>query len=300
MKVSVVITCFNYGRFLHECLQSVLAQTYRDFEVVVVDDGSTDDTPQVVQPFLVDPRVRYHRQPNKGQAAAKNAGIRLSEGVLVAFLDADDRWAPAKLSLQVPLFANPAVGVVYSEVNFIDEQGRPLPFDGPVGYWVYRRGQVMKWLAFDNFVPFSSSVVRRTLLETHGAFDEHLRMGIDWDLWLRLSHVTAFDFVPERLLDYRTGHADQMSRNWDGRVAGADVVFRRFLAQYPEALTASELKRVAFYNACLRAEGYRRSNLGRSTALLWKALRLTPLSPDPYLGLLRNALEMILRRGKAA
>jgi len=295
MHVTVVITCYNYGPFLAGCLRSVLAQTYAAFDVVVVDDGSTDDSAEVVSPFLADPRVRYYYQSNKGQAAAKNVGIVMARGDVVAFLDADDVWMPDKLATQMPLFERAEVGVVYSGIGLIDQEGQAIPFDGPTGYWQYRRGRVTKWLAFDNFVPFSSSMVRRRLFDEHGRFDERLRMGIDWDLWLRLSMSTEFDFVPARLVQYRRGHALQMSKDWDGRVAAADTIFRRFLDAHPDALTSAELRRVRLYNACSRADGYRAASLNRSTALLMRAVRMAPWSTTPYRGLLRNARALVQR-----
>lgn len=295
MSVSIVITCYNYGRYLKGCLESVLAQTYTDFEAVVVDDGSTDDTAEVVRPFLADRRVRYHYQKNQGQTVAKNVGISLCTHDIVAFLDADDLWHPDKLARQMPLFDNPAVGVTFSSYSLIDENNRPVPFDGPKGYLELRRGHTTRWLGFDNFVPFSASAIRRSLLEKHGAFDERLRMGIDWDIWLRMSCVTEFDFVPDRLMAYRVGHPGQMSKNQEGRLAAADIIFQRFVSEHPGALTPDDLHDIEFYNYCTRAAAYRQSSLARSTSLLWKAWRLNPLAASPYIGLLRNAQAAVTR-----
>jgi|RhiMethySRZTD1v2_1073278.scaffolds.fasta_scaffold00202_22 glycosyltransferase involved in cell wall biosynthesis len=296
MTISVVVSCYNYGRFLKHCLDSLKSQTHTDFDVIVIDDGSTDDSAEVVKPFLNDPRFRYHYQPNQGQAAAKNAGIHLTSGELVAFLDADDAWTPDKLERQLPLFSNPAVGVVYCSLQVMDQSGHLVPTEGAVGYWREQRGHVTKWLAFDNFVPFSSAVVRRTLLTgPAGAFDESLHMGIDWDLWLRLSRVTEFNYVPARLMLYRCGHSNQMSKNWNGRVAAADTIFAKFKRDHPTALTADELRQVEWYNACSRAGVYREIDLRKSTALLCKAVRLFPFTAAPYVGLVKNASAMMRR-----
>jgi len=295
MHISVVVTCYNYGQYLAYCLASLQAQTHGDFEVIVVDDGSTDNTANVVRPFLTDTRFQYHFQPNQGQTVTKNTGIRLSSGDLIAFLDADDAWTPEKLARQLPLFANPAVGVVYCGFELMDERNSIIPSEGPVAYWRFQRGHVTKWLAFDNFVPFSASIIRRSLLDSEGGFDESLCMGIDWDIWLRMSCVTEFDYIPDRLILYRRGHAGQMSKNLDGRVRAADVIFAKFLAQHSDALSADELSEVELYNACSRADMYRQFDLRKSTALLWKGVRLAPLSSAPYVGLLRNVGTMIRR-----
>ena len=116
------------GRYLAGALQSVLLQAWRDLEVVVIDDGSTDDTPNVLGLFLADPRVRTQRTDGLGQSRAKNLGIQLSRAPLIAFLDGDDEWLPAKLERQLPLFENPSIGVVYSPRTLMDADGRDLPF----------------------------------------------------------------------------------------------------------------------------------------------------------------------------
>jgi glycosyltransferase involved in cell wall biosynthesis len=109
--VSVVVATYNYGRYLAGALESVLGQTFRDLEVIVVDDGSIDDTAEVVKPYLRDQRVRYERVDHVGQPAAKNIGIRSARARLIAFLDADDLWLPAKLEKQVALLeTNPTLG----------------------------------------------------------------------------------------------------------------------------------------------------------------------------------------------
>ena len=113
--VSVVMAAKNYARFIAQAVRSVFAQTFTDWELVIVDDGSADDTPAAVKPFLADPRVRYHRSDRLGQPRAKNLGLRLSRGELVAYLDADDAWEPTKLARQVELMrARPEVGVCHT------------------------------------------------------------------------------------------------------------------------------------------------------------------------------------------
>jgi glycosyltransferase involved in cell wall biosynthesis len=237
--------------------------------------------------------VRYHYQPNQGQASAKNAGIRLTNGDIVAFLDADDLWEPHKLERQLPLFDNPRVGVAYHCGRVIDRDGQPVHWVRPrTGYMVQRRGSITKWLAFENIVPFSSSAVRRSLLQEFGAFDESLRMGIDWDLWLRLSCRTEFDFHPELLYAYRL-HGKQMSHNLEGRISGSDRIFEKFLRSHPNAFSRRDLREITFYNSCRRADTYRGIDNVRSRLYLLNALRAKPWSAVPYIGLIRNAVEGI-------
>src|SRR4030067_1245470 len=121
-QISVIIPCFNSGKYLRECLDSVLSQTSQDFEVIVVDDGSTDDTPSIIKSY--GSRVRLIRQDNKGPSSARNAGIKIAQGNYIAFQDADDVWLPRKLELQYRfLQENPPYLWVYSDMStFNDKQ----------------------------------------------------------------------------------------------------------------------------------------------------------------------------------
>ena len=118
-QVSIVVTCYNYGQFVAGCLASIQNQTFSDYEVIIVDDGSTDNSVDQIRPFLLENRFRCVVQKNGGQANAKNRGINESKAELVAFLDADDQWLPNKLERQIPLFTGQNIGVVYSRANLI-------------------------------------------------------------------------------------------------------------------------------------------------------------------------------------
>jgi glycosyltransferase involved in cell wall biosynthesis len=235
--VSVVIATFNMGRYLPQAVQSVLSQTYTHVEILIIDDGSTDDTAQIVRRWDQDERVRVYRQPNAGQAQARNRGVALSKGRYVAFLDADDEWLPHKLSRQMPLFANPQVGVVYSEYECMDGEGRALPKPPTRMY----RGRVTAALLIDNFVSFQTAVVPRECLERHGAFDESVRMGDDYDLWLRLSAHYEFDFIPQPTARYRVW-SGQMSKNYRRRYESAICTMQRFLEHNPGLVTGAQIR----------------------------------------------------------
>lgn len=260
-KVSVIVTCYNYGHYLAGCLDSILAQTFEDFEVIVVDDGSTDDTPHQIQPYLSrDDRIQYIRTTNEGQASAKNTGIRNACGEFVAFLDADDLWHPEKLKKQLVLFEDSSIGVVFSRMEFIDEEGRAIVSPEPSGYLTPQYGGVTDHLLFDNFVPFSSSMVRRECLENYGGFDESLAMGIDWDLWLRFSLHCQFAYVDEPLLRYRVGHAGQMSKKLEVRQKCSDLIFKRFVDDNKERLSPDIVKKAISYTHCSRGYYFRKAN----------------------------------------
>lgn len=240
-RVSVVIASYNSADFLEAAVRSVLAQTIDDLEVVVVDDGSTDDTPAMAEELCEDPRLKWIRQDNGGQANAKNRGIRESSAPIVGFCDADDAWHPRKLELQLPYFNGPQVGVVYSrEQRFMDgPEGRVLvngSTERP------HSGRITEALFVENFVPFGTALVRRPCFEACGGFDESLRMGIDWQLWLRISLEHEFRFVDEVTYFYRVWEG-QMSHDWRGRYEHAIRIMDEFLAANPDVISARARRR---------------------------------------------------------
>jgi glycosyltransferase involved in cell wall biosynthesis len=204
--VSVVIPAFNHARYLPEAIDSALGQTLPAAEVIVVDDGSADDTPQVLEPYR--DSVRIVRQANRGVSAARNAGAALCHGDLLAFLDADDVWLPDKLAAQAARFAEgPALGLVHCAVEEIDADGRPLRTrtDG-------MEGQVAEeMLLFRRAVILgggSGAVVTRARFDEVGGFDESLGTSADWDLHHRIARRAEVGFVPRVLLRYRVHGAN--------------------------------------------------------------------------------------------
>ena len=242
--MSVVVPTYDRERVLPRALDSALAQTYEDFEVLVVDDGSTDGTAGLVAEYAArDGRVRYLRQPqNAGVSAARNRGIREARGEFVAFLDSDDEWAPTKLERQVERFREAAseVGLVYCGVETVYEDG---------GGWTFRpkhRGDVHRALLQKNVVHTGSGVViRRSVTERAGLFDEGIPAAEDYEYWIRIARHVAFDYVAEPLLRYHdVRRADRKSldvaenaeaRDWIYRTHGADMaragVAHRFLLE---------------------------------------------------------------------
>lgn len=295
-RVSVVITCYNYARFLPDAVESALGQTFSDLEVVLVDDGSTDDTPQVAARWRHEPRLRYVRQENAGQAAAKNRGIRLAQGSLVAFLDADDRWDPSKLARQVPHFARADVGVVYSRGLHLDATGNTRMPKNPGRTRMPRAGKITTFLLHDNMIPFSSAVVRRDLLQQIGGFDESLAMAIDWDLWLRLSLICEFAWVEERLLHYRVGHGDQMSRQALVRTECCEKILADFLARHGAELPRAEVRSALAYSYLGRGKVYLGHQPRRALGYFLRSIALQPGRGAAWLGLLHAMASGCRRR----
>lgn len=229
VKVSVTIPAYNYANYLPSAIQSVLNQSYPDFELLIVDDGSTDNTSEVIRGFLHNPKVRHVYQENQGLAAARNTGIRNTHGELVAFLDADDEWLEEKLERQVEVMdSKPQVGLVYTDVYFISEQGESL-LDRR---WAPRTKETMfEDLLFNNVVTgsASSSIVRRACLDRVGVFDETLRSLEDLDLWLRIAACFEFQRVDQPLTKIRHHQSniqldvDRMAEGWLAHLAKREV-----------------------------------------------------------------------------
>jgi glycosyltransferase involved in cell wall biosynthesis len=239
--VSVVLATRDQAGWLPATLASVGAQTFKDWELVVVDDGSADDTGAVVARARADARVRYLRVPHVERARARNAGLAAAAGDLIAFLDGDDLWEPEKLARQVAaLDAAPEAALCYTLARYVDEADRPLPVRRPP---VAIGGRVFPALVAANLMILASVMVRRSALDATGGFDETLPvLGCeDWDLWLRIARRHPVVCVDAELTRYR---------RHPGNTAGAQVlasglhVLDRLYAD-PQAAAAAGLTRAA-------------------------------------------------------
>jgi glycosyltransferase involved in cell wall biosynthesis len=222
--VSIVMAAKNYAKFLPQAVESAFAQTYPHWELLIIDDGSTDATPEAVRPYLNDPRLKYIRSDFLGQSRAKNLGARLSKGEFIAYLDADDAWEPTKLEKQLKLFERPETGVVFSGRKLIDESGK-VTAEPPANF---PKGKVLANIFTQNFVCFSTVMLRREVFDYVGGFDPGVDLSIDYDLWLRVAKHYEFDYVPEPLVLYRTGHGN-LSKKLSDRVATAFCIKNRAL-----------------------------------------------------------------------
>jgi glycosyltransferase involved in cell wall biosynthesis len=209
LKVSVVIPAYNAMAYLPETVESVLRQTFTNFEVLIIDDGSSDQIVQWVSQ-ISDPRVRLISQENQGLSGARNTGIAHAQGEYVAFLDADDLWEPTKLEKQVHCLENkPAVGLVYTWTVLVDEQGNPT---GRV-FISDAEGDVWQQIVWDDVMSNgSTAMVRRCCFETVGVFDLNLGPAADRDMWIRIASRYPFAVIKEPLVFYRQ-HPNSMSKN---------------------------------------------------------------------------------------
>lgn len=209
--VSVVIPSFNCARFLPDAVQSVFAQTYPALECIVVDDGSTDRTHDVIKELLVrHPRLQFVAKANGGPSSARNLGLRLCSGSLVALLDADDVWLPDKIERQFAfLERHPEVGLVYSDYLLATEGLRPFAVFAaemprgvdPLDSFCYRN-----W--FNPLV----TLIRRDVMDAVGEFDEAIAVAEDWDYWIRCAKVARIAYLAGPVALYRQ-HGGQIHRD---------------------------------------------------------------------------------------
>ncbi len=195
--VNVIIHTYNNEKFIAETIESVLSQTYKDYEIIVVDDGSVDGTRDALQPYMQE--IRYHYKENGGIASAKNAGIRLSQSEFIAFLDHDDLWAPDKLKLQMECFnKKPQVGLVYAKYTSF-RGGKELRTKPEKGY----SGWIFKELLCKSFIQTSTVMVKRECLNAVGPYDESFSLGDEYDMFLRISKRFQCGFIDKGLTKYR-------------------------------------------------------------------------------------------------
>jgi glycosyltransferase involved in cell wall biosynthesis len=231
--VSVVIPTYNAGHFIARCVESVLAQTYRPLEIIVVNDGSTDHTVAALAPYRS--RIRYFYQENQGQSTARNRAIAESQGELIAFVDADDMWLPEKIARQVKALArSPRASLIHTDLFFLDNA---------TGHKVHRADKKAEYVGncagrmfMQNKVTISSVLVRKECLARAGMFDGTFRYVDDYEMWLRIAAFFDFGYVDEPLVIYRI-HEDNISRS--------------VLAMRREELAALQkiLRRIPFYRS---------------------------------------------------
>lgn len=255
--ISVVIPNYNYEKYVGEAIRSVLDQTWSNREIVVVDDGSTDDSVQVIQGF--GDKVRLIQQENQHLSAARNTGIRAAKGNWVAFLDSDDLWHPRKLELQVAaLRKHPDWAFVGGDV--LDAGDYP---DFSLESVQDEEASLRDFLAY---TPMSGSValVKRACFDKVGIFDPELRSSEDLDMWLRLATAYRGGRVKAPLWHYRQ-HPDQMNRNMGTMLSTRKRVMSRFFKKHPVPFSQ---RRIAWAQYMYDAAITHRDNGGN----LWRSL----------------------------
>ena len=282
-KVSVIIPTCNRPAFLPTAIRSVLDQTFSEFELIVVDDASDEPIASLVQAFH-DDRVRWMRHDRRrGAAAARNTGIRNSDGEFVAFLDDDDEWYPEKLRRQVAvLFRSPPdVGAVYTGYDVVDRNaGKILSRMQPI-----HKGDISSALLRDNCIGSTSCILlRRTCLESAGMFDETLPAFQDYDLWIRLSKMCSFEYVSECLLRYHL-HSSRIWTDPERICNGLNILLRKHGISRPLRRQCSAYYFSAAVQFCEASQGR------KARAALRRAIGLYPFAGRYYLYFLLSLMN---------
>ena len=300
-RISVIIPTYNCERYIAETIASVLGQTFNDLELIVVDDGSTDRTRDIVASY--GPPVRLISQNNSGVCVARNRGIREAAGQYICLMDHDDYWFPDKLALQVEkLEACPEVGVVYS--SFILWQSSPDGrFPAPATFdlesyaegidknysgWIYHQFLLDCWMLT------STAMFRREVFEKCGVFDESLPFSEDWDLWLRISRQFTFAKLhrPNTLYRQHVQQGNRVVREIDYRTLLLSNAVEKWGFCSPDGRCVPRrefFKQLAIYHACFARQHLCAGNRRAAISSFLKAWRSFPLRPK-YLAYIPLAL----------
>jgi glycosyltransferase involved in cell wall biosynthesis len=279
--VTVIIPTFNRASVVGRAIRSVLVQTCQDWELIVVDDGSTDGTEQGVRSFS-DHRIKYIRhERNRGGAAARNTGIRCARGEYVAFLDDDDEWLPEKLEKELEVFRNsdPEVGLVYSGMIVLDEGGNVLKVGMPT-----ESGWAHEALLGSRPIGSCSQVtVKKEVLDGVAGFDETFLNAEDQDLWLRVTGVSKVACVPccsvKRYL-----LSDRLTASLRNICTGRERILQKYRGEMKPRTLAKQLADIT-----LMLFNYEPR---RARALAWEGLRLRPFQPALVVALALSRLGM--------
>ena len=287
-RVSVYIPTYNYGRFLGEAIQSILDQTFLDWELIIVDDGSTDDTQKVVASFA-DPRIHYVYQQNRGNPGARNTALKLARGEYVACLDADDMWLPEMLEKLAAKLDGlpPTVGLVYGDLYLFDDedgttirrflQGRTPP-----------RGKVLAQLLprESAFIHDTATLIRRKVFDTVGLYDESLLRYQDWEMWVRIAAAYEVEALDEPLARSRRHPASNI-RGMEAMYRYGRAAKTKVMASYP--LSGQE-RRALRHNLAFDAYSYgmdarRAGQRGEAWKAFFRSVRLRPGERKTYIHL---------------
>lgn len=269
-KVSIITAAYNAEEHIAETVESVLKQTFTDWEYIVVDDGSRDSTQQVLKPYLH--RIRYIFQPNAGQTVARNTAFQQASGDHIAIIDADDMWHPEKLERQVfAIESDPGIGMVYTNWKKIDDQGKPIPSDPvpdvTVDPWGYE--------LFEHYIPFSSMLLRRVAIKGKYLLHPGLRHATDWHLALSiLANGYQYAFLEVPLLFYRVHLKAETytPHKRDTKVTEGKIVLDNIFERMQGSNTFNwRVTKRAYANVYLRGAA-NQINFGGSSLVAWKYL----------------------------
>lgn len=236
--VSLITPTYNRGDFIAAAVDSVIAQTHRHWELLVVDDGSTDDTPAIMRRYADEPRIRYFQQANQGQSVARRRALGEARGQYIGFLDSDNVCLPHRLEVALEALARHSdMDVVYGDIVTIDEHGQETSRKNMKRF----SGRITGHMLRDNCVTMNTAIARRHCFDAYLRMTTHRRVADDYDMWLRISAHHHFLYLPEFLACYRVMD-DQISSNKTRRFEANEAILRDFLAEHGDTVSAREAR----------------------------------------------------------
>lgn len=238
-KVSVIIPFYNGKEFIAQAVNSVLRQTYTSYEIIVVDDGSTDDSKKALEQF--DGKIRYFYQQNQGISNARNKAVKEAKGEYIALLDQDDIWYPRRLEKQVKVMdENSDISIVYSDCHYINEKNEILSQAFEVQK--ARSGRIFKDLIIKNFIPIPTVLLRKRAVDEVGLFDKRYSFAEEYYLFLRIARIYHVSYIDEPLAGYRI-HGKNLSKNTEKSLKEDIMLKEEIIKNYPND-TAPVLSRI--------------------------------------------------------
>ena len=228
--VSIIIPTYNRANLIKRAINSILNQSYTNYEIIVVDDGSTDNTKEVIESFNEDKINYYVHKKNRGAAAARNTGIKYSKGAFIAFQDSDDKWLPEKLEKEMDIFleSSDEIGVVYSGYLYLNNNNKKVYIPSPKV--IKKEGNIHYELLKGNFVT-GLSVIRKICFKKVGLFDENLPNLEDWELYIRISKYFSFRFIDEPLsIAYCS--SDSATINYSKNLKSYEIILKKHFEDF--------------------------------------------------------------------
>jgi len=286
-KVSVILPTYNRAYIIEKSIQSVLNQTYQDFEIIVIDDGSIDNTEEIIKELQEkDNRIRYLRlNINKGASHARNEGIKIAQGEYITFQDSDAEWMPEKLEKQIKAIEN-NLKIIYTGLWRIEGGNK---YYIPDKYISQKEGYIYKKLLKGGFVDTVSLMVNKECFKKVGVFDENLPLHQDWDLAIRLSKYYEFKLIDEPLFISQC-YKDSISLNQDAKMKAIELIYLKYHNEINRDIKLRKSWSFLFNNV---AKLYlKKNNNNKARQLYWRAIKLYPFWRGNYIDIINKLLKI--------
>jgi len=281
--VSIIVPTYNAAKWIDGTIESIFNQDFKDFEILIIDDGSTDNTFDVLINYL--DYIRYIKKENGGTASARNLGIKESKGKYIAFLDADDLWEKSKLKTQISFLEETDYSWVYSDADAFDETTGKKLFKFSKMYSM-KSGNILTSLFFVDFIPSPTLVVLKSIFSAIGYFNEQEFFNIeDYEMWLRIAEKFPIGYINQTLAKYRIhSNSKTNSTNFEELLHQEELLIIKMTERNQTLLGGLKNKRLAINNARAAGKYARCNNWVKARELYKKAIKIHPLFFKGYVG----------------